>query len=33
MPVYKTPRENLFLHYYEAGQKGESILIEEFSVK
>ncbi|MEJ7674847.1 MAG: histidine kinase dimerization/phospho-acceptor domain-containing protein [Chitinophagaceae bacterium] len=33
MPVYKTPRENLFLHYYEAGQKGESILIEEFSGK
>ncbi len=31
MPVYTTPRENLFLRYYEAGQKGESILIEEFS--
>jgi signal transduction histidine kinase/DNA-directed RNA polymerase subunit N (RpoN/RPB10) len=31
MPPYKTPRENLFLRYYEAGEKGESIHIEEFT--
>lgn len=31
MPAYKTPRENLFLRYYEAGEKGESIHIEEFA--
>jgi signal transduction histidine kinase len=31
MPPYKTPRENLFLRYYEAGEKGESIHIEEFA--
>lgn len=31
MPSYKTPRENLFLRYYEAGEKGEPIHIEEFA--
>ena len=31
LPAYKTPRENIFLKYYEAGQRGESLLIEEFS--
>src|SRR5690606_21209167 len=31
LPPYKTPRENLFLRYYEAGQRGEQIYIEEFS--
>ncbi len=29
-PAYQTPRENIFLEYYEAGQRGESFLIEEF---
>jgi signal transduction histidine kinase len=33
LPVYKTPRENLFLRYFEAGQKGESLLITEYSGK
>lgn len=28
-PRYKTPRENVFLEYYEAGQKGETLLINE----
>jgi len=31
MPTYKTPRENVFLRYYEAGQSGETIYIEEFA--
>ncbi len=31
IPAYKTPRENIFLKYYEAGQRGESLWIEEFS--
>lgn len=31
MSPYKTPRENLFLRYYEAGKKGEPIHIEEFA--
>ncbi len=31
MPTYKTPRENLFLHYYEEGQKGKSMYINSFS--
>jgi signal transduction histidine kinase len=31
MPTYKTPRENVFLRYYEAGQRGESLVIEEFA--
>jgi signal transduction histidine kinase len=30
IPTYKTPRENIFLKYYEAGQQGETLLIEEF---
>jgi signal transduction histidine kinase/ketosteroid isomerase-like protein len=30
MPAYKTPRENIFLRYYEAGQAGEAIHIETF---
>ena len=30
IPAYHTPRENIFLKYYEAGQRGESLLIEEF---
>ncbi len=29
--VYKTPREEAFLRYYEAGQRGESLCIEEFA--
>jgi signal transduction histidine kinase len=31
LPRYTTPRENLFLRYYEAGQRGEKIHIEEFA--
>ena len=31
IPAYKTPRENIFLKYYEAGQRGETLWIEEFS--
>jgi len=31
LPVYKTPREDIFLRLYEAGQRGESIYIESFS--
>jgi signal transduction histidine kinase len=31
MPVYHTPRENVFLEYYEAGQRGETIYIKEFA--
>ncbi|HCB47422.1 MAG TPA: hypothetical protein DEP37_13465, partial [Algoriphagus sp.] len=30
-PRYKTPRENVFLDYYKAGQRGESLLINEIS--
>ncbi|MEO7523074.1 MAG: hypothetical protein ABIT58_03225, partial [Ferruginibacter sp.] len=30
MPAYKTPREALFLRYYEAGKKGEQIHIEKY---
>ncbi len=30
MPVYRTPRENVFLEYYEAGKRGESLYIKEF---
>lgn len=33
MPTYKTPRENIFLRYYEAGLKGATIHIEEFEGK
>jgi signal transduction histidine kinase len=28
-PKYRTPREGIFLRYYKAGQKGESLLINE----
>ena len=28
-PKYRTPREGIFLRYYEAGQKGETLLIHE----
>ncbi|HOZ70817.1 MAG TPA: hypothetical protein PK328_15675, partial [Chitinophagaceae bacterium] len=28
-PKYRTPREGVFLRYYEAGQKGETLLINE----
>ena len=28
-PKYRTPREGVFLHYYKAGQQGESLLINE----
>ena len=28
-PKYRTPREGIFLRYYEAGQKGETLLINE----
>ncbi|MBC7902281.1 MAG: HAMP domain-containing histidine kinase [Gemmatimonadaceae bacterium] len=31
MPTYKTPRENLFLRYFEAGLAGETIHIETFA--
>ncbi len=31
MPAYKTPRENFFLTYYEAGQRGETLLIDEYA--
>jgi len=31
LPVYHTPRENIFLEYYEAGHRGESIYIKEFA--
>jgi signal transduction histidine kinase len=30
IPTYKTPRENIFLKYFEAGQRGETLWIEEF---
>jgi signal transduction histidine kinase len=30
LPAYKTPRENIFLKYYKAGQRGEVFLIEEY---
>jgi signal transduction histidine kinase len=33
MPTYKTPRETVFLDYYEAGQKGEIFLTKEFAGK
>src|SRR5664279_1335224 len=31
MPVYKTPRENIFLRYYEEGQKGKPMYIYSYS--
>lgn len=30
-PKYRTPRENVFLQYYEAGQKGEKLHINEIN--
>ncbi len=30
MPTYKTPREHFFLSYYEAGLRGETLLLREF---
>jgi signal transduction histidine kinase len=30
IPAYKTPRENIFLKYYEAGQRGDTLWIEEY---
>ena len=30
MPTYKTPRENIFLRYFEEGQKGKPLYIESF---
>ncbi|MCB2219040.1 MAG: nuclear transport factor 2 family protein [Bacteroidetes bacterium] len=30
IPTYKTPRENFILRYYEAGQRGERLWIEEY---
>ena len=30
LPTYKTPREDCFLRYYNAGQRGEQLYIEEF---
>ncbi len=32
-PNYRTPREGIFLRYYEVGQKGESLLINEIGEK
>ncbi len=29
IPHYRTPREGIFLHYYDAGQRGDSLLINE----
>ncbi|WP_331528712.1 nuclear transport factor 2 family protein, partial [Cecembia rubra] len=31
LPSYQTPREYIFKEYYEAGQRGESLLVDEFS--
>jgi signal transduction histidine kinase len=31
MPVYHTPRENVFLEYFEAGQRGETLYVKEFA--
>ncbi len=31
MPTYKTPREHFFLSFYEAGQRGETLLLQEFA--
>lgn len=28
-PMYRTPREGIFLKYFEAGQKGETLLVNE----
>jgi signal transduction histidine kinase/ketosteroid isomerase-like protein len=32
-PKYRTPREGIFLRYYKAGQRGESLLINEIGEK
>ncbi len=32
-PKYRTPREGIFLRYYKAGQKGETLLINEIGEK
>ncbi len=32
-PKYRTPREGIFLRYYEAGQRGETLLINEIGKK
>jgi signal transduction histidine kinase len=32
-PKYRTPREGIFLQYYEAGQRGETLLINEIDEK
>jgi signal transduction histidine kinase/DNA-directed RNA polymerase subunit N (RpoN/RPB10) len=31
LPMYKTPRENLFLRYFEKGRSGTPLYIEEFT--
>jgi signal transduction histidine kinase len=31
LPPYQTPREYILKEYYEAGQRGESLLVDEFS--
>ncbi|MBD0849284.1 ATP-binding protein [Maribacter arenosus] len=33
LPTYSVPRKGIFKEYYEKGQKGESIFIQEFSGK
>jgi signal transduction histidine kinase len=33
LPTYKTPREKVFLKYYEAGKRGETLFIEDYSGK
>ncbi|WP_445384393.1 ATP-binding protein [Robiginitalea sp. IMCC44478] len=31
LPTYTVPREGIFKEYYDAGQKGETLLVKEFS--
>ncbi|WP_445381555.1 ATP-binding protein [Robiginitalea sp. IMCC43444] len=31
LPTYTVPREGIFKEYYEAGQKGETLVVKEFS--
>jgi signal transduction histidine kinase/ketosteroid isomerase-like protein len=33
MPMYRTPRVGIFKHYYEIGQRGETLHVEEISGK
>jgi len=33
LPIYKIPREDIYLRYYDIGQSGESLHIEEFTGK